>query len=133
MIFSTFISFRQLCRLVMSKFTDMSLDSTIFFPTDLYENNCNSFSRYFEVELLCSLYEKSNTNLSVLNANIGFSNFFFIHFHSNNNSISSPKVSLNLGRKSPLRNAPQLCLRNSPLTSAIIVSPHIMYMPDFVL
>ena len=30
MIFSTFISFRQLCRLVMSKFTDMSLDSTIF-------------------------------------------------------------------------------------------------------
>ena len=53
----------------LSKFDDMSLDPTIF-QTDLNENNCNSFSRYFEVEQLSSLYEKSNTNLSMLNANI---------------------------------------------------------------
>ena len=48
----------------LSKFDDMSLDPTIF-QTDLNETNCNSFSRYFQVEQSSSLYEKSNTNLSM--------------------------------------------------------------------
>ena len=37
------------------------------------------------------------------------------------------------GNGNKLQNAPQLCLGYSPPTSAIIVSPNIMYMRDFVL
>ena len=45
--------------------------------------------------------------------------------------ISWNKITIGNGNK--LQNAPQLCLGYSSLTSAIIVSPNVMYMRDFVL
>ena len=51
-------------------FGDMSLDPTIFQTDLINENNCNSFTQYFEVENLSKLYEKSKTNVTLLNANI---------------------------------------------------------------
>ena len=44
-----------------------------------------------------------------------------------------PGNKITTGNGNKLQNAPQLCLGYSPLASAIIVSPNIMYMRDFVL
>ena len=53
------------------------------------------------------------------------------------NSVSALKNvragnKITTGNRNKLQNAPQPCLGYSPLTSAIIVSPNIMYMRDFV-
>ena len=51
------------------KFENVSLDPTIF-RTELDENNCNSYTKYFSDEELKILYENTKSNMSLLNANI---------------------------------------------------------------
>ena len=51
------------------KFEKVSLDPTIF-QTELDENNCNSYTKYFSDEELKTLHENTKSNMSILNANI---------------------------------------------------------------
>ena len=51
------------------KFESVSLEPTIF-QTELDENNCNSYIRYFSDEELKTLHENMKSSMSMLNANI---------------------------------------------------------------
>ena len=51
------------------KFENVSLDPTIF-QTELDENNCNSYTKYFSDEELKTLHGNTKSNMSILNANI---------------------------------------------------------------